>query len=146
VKQKERKVSYLHSRLVLMIISGLILAVLIRLFFPPGVDVTWKDEAGTFTPESLFRTFTDDPPEAHFIYGDKVIRVKGQLAASGDGYVLLGKDMEIVRCMLRQSIYDRQVDYQAGQEVILKGVCRGLNMTEVLLTQCIRVKDSKGQK
>ena len=125
-----------------MIVGGLILAILIRLFFPPGMDLMWKDEVGTFTAESLFRTFTDDPPGAHFVYGDKIIRVEGRVAASGQDYILLGKDMEIVRCMMRQSIYDRQRDLQVGQEVAIKGVCRGLNMTEILLTQCVEVKDS----
>lgn len=145
MKQKEKKVSYLHSRLILMIVVGMILAVLIRLFFPPGMDVKWKDEVGDFSAETLFKAFTDDPPEAHFVYGDKVVRVHGRIAAIGDGYVLLGKDMQIVRCMLRQSIYDRKFDYQVGQEAVFKGICRGLNMTEILLTHCVRVPDAVDQ-
>jgi len=98
---------------------------------------------GNFTASELFQEFTGDPTDAYIRLANKVIILEGEVAATGDGYIMVGKDMCVVRCIFRNSIYDRKPDLKTGDRVNLKGVCRGLNMTEVLVTHCIILNKAK---
>jgi len=108
-----------------------------RLIFPPFSNLSKELPVGNFTASELFQEFTSDPTGAYILLANKVIILEGEVAATGDGYVMVGKDIFLVRCMFRKSIYDRKPGLKTGDRVTLKGICRGLNMTEVLITHCI---------
>ena len=112
------------------------------LFFPPYSNLNRELSAGNFTASELFDEFVSDPTAAYIRFGNKVVILEGEVAATGDGYVLLGKEMRFARCIFRKSIYDKRPDLKTGERVTLKGVCRGLNMTEVYLTHCILIYQS----
>ncbi|HBB91898.1 MAG: hypothetical protein A2X22_09615 [Bacteroidetes bacterium GWF2_49_14] len=133
------KKSYLHSRLIVMFITALLLSVVYFVVFPPWFSIESEMPAADLSSEDLFATFVDDPSGAHYQYGDKVIVIEGVVTLAGPGFVLLGKDMEIVRCVMRKTIYDRKKTYRKGDPVMFKGVCRGLNLTELLVTHCVDI-------
>lgn len=108
-----------------------------RLVFPPFGNLLRELPAGNFTAGELFREFADDPSGACLRLANQVIILEGDVFEAGDGYIMIGKDMSPVRCIFRRSIYDRKPDLKPGGRITLKGVCRGLNMTEVLVTHCI---------
>ena len=134
------KKSYLHSRLIVMVFGLVLLIVLLRLVFPPWFSIESEIPVANFSAHELFATFVEDPSEAHYQYGNKVIVIEGEVTAAGPGFVLMGKDMEIVRCTLRKTIYDRKKNYKPGDQVMFKGICGGLNLTELLITHCVDIK------
>ena len=109
----------------------------VRLVFPPFGNLPKELPEGNFTASELFQEFTHDPTDAFIRLANKVIILEGEVAASGDDFIIVGKDMYLVRCVLRKSIYDRKPGLRTGDRVTLKGVCRGLNLTEVVVTNCI---------
>lgn len=131
--------SYLHSRLLVMLGIAVVLGIAYRVFIPPWIGIEKETPVGNLTAAELFRLFSTDPPEAHFNYGDQVIIIEGVVAAVEEDAVVLGSNMEVVKCRMRQSIYDRPFRVKPGDEVALKGVCRGLNLTEVLVTHCVPI-------
>lgn len=108
-----------------------------RLLFPPFGNLLQELPAGNFTAGELFQEFTADPSGACLRLANQVIILEGEVYKTGDRYIMVGKDMSPVRCIFRRSIYDRKPDLKTGERITLKGVCRGLNMTEVLVTHCI---------
>lgn len=133
------KKSYLHSRLIVIFITVVLLSVVYFVVFPPWFSIETEIPAADISSEDLFSAFVDDPFGSHYQYGEKVIVIEGVVTLSGQGFVLLGKDMEIVRCVMRKTIYDRKKTYRKGDAVIFKGVCRGLNLTELLVTHCVDI-------
>jgi hypothetical protein len=108
-----------------------------RLIFPPFGNLLQELPAGNFTAGELFQEFTGDPSGASLRFANEVIILEGEVFEAGDGYIMVGKDMSPVRCIFRRSVYDRKPALKTGEKITLKGVCRGLNMTEVLVTHCI---------
>ncbi len=133
------KKSYLHSRLIVIFITVFLLSVVYFVVFPPWFSIESDMPVADISSEDLFSAFVDDPSGSHFEYGDKVIVLEGEVTLAGRGFVLLGQDMEIVRCVMRKTIYDRKKTYRKGDSVMFKGVCRGLNLTELLVTHCVDI-------
>jgi len=132
-----------RPQLVLLAICLLVIGIAIRVIFPPFGNLLRDLPAGSFTSEDLTAEFVGDPVEAYLDWGNKIIILEGKVAASGKGYAMIGKDMSMVRCQFRRTIYDRRLNLNAGDSVTVKGVCRGLNSGGVLLTQCIILNQSK---
>jgi hypothetical protein len=114
----------------------------VRLIFPPHVNLARELPEGNFTANELFYEFTSDPAGGYERLAGKVIILEGVVAATGEGYVLFGQEMSIVKCSFRKTIYDKKPQLIAGDRATLKGVCRGLNLTEVLVTHCILLNKS----
>ena len=131
------KKSHHRSRTLGVVLFLIVIGVLGRLIFPPFANLSKELPEGNFTSGDLFQEFTGDPTGAYIRLVNKVIILEGEIAATGDDYIMVGKDMCMVRCMFRKSIYDRKPCLKSGDRVTLKGVCRGLNLTEVLVTHCI---------
>ncbi len=112
------------------------------LAFPPYRNLEKEAPVGNFTADELFQGLAKDPAGGYIRLSGKVIIIEGVVAASGDGYVMLGKDMCVIRCTLRKTIYDKKRQFEPGKIVILKGVCRGMNMTEVVVSHCIVINNS----
>lgn len=136
------KKTYHWSRILGITLFLAVIGVAGRLIFPPFGNLSKELPMGNFTAGDLFQEFTGDPTGAYIRLANKVIILEGEVAATGDGYIMVGKDMCLVRCMFRKSIYDRKPELKSGDRVTLKGICRGLNMTEILITHCIIINKS----
>jgi hypothetical protein len=134
---------FLYTRFLLIIGAFFVLGILIWLLFPAGYNIKRMPVAANMTAYELFDTYVADPPYAHFLYAGKVILIEGTLEDIGEDYVLMGSGMRVVRCELRNTIYDRKSLLKKGDKVIMKGICRGITLTEVLLTQCVLVRNYK---
>jgi len=136
------KKTYHWSRILGITLFLVFIGVAGRLIFPRFSNLSKELTAGNFTASELFQEFTSDPTGAYILLANKLIILEGEVAATGNGYIMMGKDMCLVRCMFRKSIYDRKPDLKTGDRVTLKGICRGLNMTEILITHCIIINKS----
>lgn len=131
-----------------IMISGIALflvltAVTLWIFFPPYCNLARELPEGNYTAGDLFREFARDPAGAYMRLAGKVVILEGEVAETGNGYALVGKDMCLVRCVFRKSIYDLKPDLKTGGRVTLKGVCRGMDLTEVLVTHCIILNNTE---
>ena len=131
------KKSYHRYRVLVVALFLVLIGVAGRVIFPPFANLFKELPEGNFNAIDLFQEFTDDPPDAYIRLAKKAIILEGEVAATGDGYIMLGKDMCLIKCMFRESIYDRKPGLKTGDKVTVKGVCQGLNMTEILVTHCI---------
>ena len=111
------------------------------LVFPLYRNLEKEAPVGNFTADELFQGLAKDPAGGYIRLSGKVIIIEGVVAASGDGYVMLGKDMCVIRCTLRKTLFDKTPKLEPGRAVILKGVCRGMNMTEVVVSHCIVINN-----
>lgn len=127
-------------RLPIIIICVILSGIAVRVALPPNRHLDKALPTGNFTAVELFSEFAGDPSGAAMRLDGKVVILEGVVAASGKGYVVIGKDMCIVKCIFRKSIYDRQPVLKPGDRITVKGICSGLSMTEVVLTYCILIK------
>ena len=137
------KKSFLHRTLFFVLFLIVCIAIFQRLFFPPFWDIKELNPVIRISPYELFDQFIKDPPEAHRRYTDQVILLEGRITQVGNGFIIMGSDMRIVRCKLRTTIYDKKRIYSIGDEIAIKGVCRGITLTEVLLTHCVFMRNSE---
>ncbi len=129
-------------RIWLVVLLILLIAAAAWFVFPPYKNLQTALPEGNFTAIELFREFTSDPTGAPMKLSGKVIILEGRVAASDKDYVMLGQDMCVIKCELRKSIYDKPMQITAGDSVTLKGICRGMNRTELLVTHCILINKS----
>jgi hypothetical protein len=115
-------------------------AAAIRVVLPPYVNLSRALAEGNYSSGELFREFTADPNGSYRHLAGKVIIIEGAVFETGNGFVRIGQEMAPVRCLLRKTIYDRNPYFKTGDCIILKGVCQGLDMTEVIVTHCITIK------
>jgi hypothetical protein len=137
------KLAINRSRLFGVLLLLILIGVSVRLLCPPYGHISKDLPEGNFTAPELFQEFISDPTNAYFRLYGKVVILEGEVAATGNGYVVIGTEMRVVKCIFRKSIYDRKLTATPGTRVTLKGVCRGMNMTEVLVTNCIILNKSK---
>lgn len=90
----------------------------------------------------LFAQFTADEAGANAKFLDKTVEVSGTVKASGNNSVTLdagGDAMFGVVCALDPATQHAKTTFAAGEQVVLKGKCSGLNM-DVQLNRCVVVK------
>ena len=131
------KNSFKRFRIAGIVVFLILTGIVVRILFPPHYNLSDDLAAGNFSAGELFHEFTGDPAGAYIRYANQVVILEGSVTATGDGYIMLGRDMSLVKCVFRKSIYDRKPDLKPGDPVTLKGVCRGVNMTELVVTHCI---------
>ncbi len=132
--------NFFHRYWLWMAAAALLLTgAIIWLVFPPYGNLASEVSEGSFTTEELFREFTGDPTGTSLRLSGKVIILEGKVAATDKGYIILGQEMVLIRCIFRKTIYDRKPNLAVGDSVTLKCVCRGLNLMEVLVTDCISI-------
>jgi hypothetical protein len=137
------KLAINRFRLFGILLFLILIGVSVRLFYPPYGNIPEDLPEGNFTAPELFQEFINDPTTAYMKLYGKVVILEGEVAATGNGYVVIGKEMRVVKCVFRKSIYDRKLTVTPGTRVTLKGVCKGMNMTEILVTHCIILNKSK---
>jgi len=93
------------------------------------------------TPKVLFEEFETDETSANTKYLDKTIEVKGIIKSlelsTNSIYLDTGNEMYAIKCEFENSVGLNS--YEAGSEVIIRGVCSGLLM-DVVLNRCVIIK------
>lgn len=91
------------------------------------------------TATGITKEYTDNEKKADSMYLDKVLEVSGTITEvnkNQDSAVVVvmdsGDPMAAVQCTMRE----RNVSVAKGQQVVIKGFCRGNNMG-LVLTDCI---------
>jgi hypothetical protein len=135
------KKSFLHTTLLYMLAGLLIVSVLIRVFLPPYYFVKRAVAEESYTAHELYRTVTAVPTGSPEYLAGKVIMLKGTVTSATDDYITMGTENEVIRCTFRKTIYDRKPEVKKGDEVVLKGICLGPGLPEVLVSQCLLVKE-----
>ena len=110
-----------------------------RIIFPPWHHLEKELPEGSYTAVELFREFTSGPVAAGMHLTGKAVLLEDTISATGKGYICLGTDMTRIRCVFRNTIYDRKPDPKPGERVTVKGICRGQYLTEILISPCIVV-------
>ncbi|MFH0760695.1 MAG: hypothetical protein V2A67_04250 [Bacteroidota bacterium] len=136
------KKSFLHSTLLYLVGGLLIASLLIRIFLPPYYYVKRALPERNFSAHELYETVTAVASASTDSLAGQVILLKGLVDSVNEQYAVIGKDSEIIRCTFRKTIYDRKPDLRIGEEVVLKGVCFGPYMNQVVLIQCVLMKQS----
>lgn len=90
-----------------------------------------------FTYQELFSTFVEDPIDAQSRYALQAILVEGQVTGVDGDVILMGSGMEMVRIRLMRNWRYAVPDYGYGDYILVKGVCRGLDLTEVVVTEAL---------
>jgi len=114
-----------------------ILAILIRVIFPPYFNIGKKPPIAKVTDNELFTIFVRNPVDAHSRFDQQIILVNGTVNRLEKNTVILGSGMNITKCVLIRNWRYSIPDLKEGQHVLLKGVCRGLDLTEVLVSHCV---------
>jgi len=129
--------SFLHRQLLIIILVLLGLAISIRLVFPPFYNIGKLSPVKQFSDEQLFNEFVSDQIDAQSRYGMKPILVEGRITGVDKGMILMGEGMELVRIKLMHNWRYTIPKYKYGDQILIKGVCQGIDMTEVLVSKAI---------
>ncbi len=129
--------SFLHKQLLLIILTIVLLIVAARLIFPPYHNIGKLAAVNQFTDEQLFQAFVADPIDAQSRYALQAIMVEGTITGIDRGMILMGEGMEIVRIKLMKDWRYQIPTYQYGDKILVKGICRGVDLTEVLVSNAI---------
>jgi hypothetical protein len=131
---KRPRATYLSAGAFLLI---LFMGLAVRLIFPPFANLLRVLPMGNFTSAGLFREFAEDQAGASMLLAGQVIIVEGIVSESGKRFIRMDKGLYQVKCVLRNTLYDRPNKMKPGDRITIKGVCEGLNMTEVVMDHCI---------
>ncbi len=93
----------------------------------------------SLTDSELFNVFITDPIDAQSRYAQKAILLEGRITGVNDGMILMGKGMELVRIKLIKNWRYPIPEYKHGDQILVKGICRGIDLTEVLVTHAFIV-------
>ncbi len=133
------KKSYLHKVLLLILLGFLLIGATIRLVFPPYYNIGKIVPEGSFTESNLFSTFVKDPIGSQSRYAQKAILVEGRISGLDGKMILMGSGMEIVRIKLIKNWRYDVLEHGYGDRIMVKGICRGIDLTEVLVTNAFIV-------
>lgn len=129
--------------LIIILIGIILIGVVTRLVFPPYYNIGSIKPKVTFSEVELFRTFVTYPIDAQNRYAQRAILIQGRITGIDDDMILMGQGMEIVRIKLIKNWRYPIPDYKTGDRVLVKGICRGMDLTEVLVTHAIIVNVRK---
>jgi hypothetical protein len=131
---------YIFAALTAVIIFG------IYLYNKPHKNVSASKPEYSMSAAALFNAYEENEAESDAKYGGQVIEVRGKVreATQDDEGALnitldTGNDFFGIICEFQPKSKQRREDFQAGQEVVLKGLCTGM-MMDVVLVRCVRVQ------
>lgn len=133
------KKSYLHKQLSIILILLIAIGIVIRLIFPPYFNIGKLIPEASFTDAELFNSFIIDPIDAQSRFARKAILLEGRITGLDDGMILMGKGMEMVRVKLIKNWRYPVPEYHYDDKIQVKGICQGLDLTEVLVTHAFIV-------
>jgi hypothetical protein len=98
---------------------------------------------GSIDAKVLYEEFRANQAAAFAKYSDKPIKIKGVVATQNKegGTIVINLDTEnaldAVACGLDVSVAHEKVNFEAGEEVIFKGICNGIIENEVRISNCV---------
>lgn len=131
--------SFLHIILIIILIGIILVGAVTRLIFPPYYNIGKISPEVTLSEFELFRTFVADPIDAQNNYAQKAILIEGRVTAIDDKMILMGQGMEVVRIKLIKNWRYPVPEFKQGDRILVKGICRGIDLTEVLVTHAFIV-------
>jgi len=133
--------SFLHGILVYLAAGMLFIALLIRIFFPPFIQMKKIEPLADLTSAQLF-DLIDAAPAGSMNYLDgQIIQIKGTIQSLESNLLIIGTGEQQIRCKFRRTIYDRKPSLVTGETVVVKGVCRKIIGKEVHVNQCVVVAE-----
>ncbi|MCK5820269.1 MAG: hypothetical protein KAH17_00215 [Bacteroidales bacterium] len=133
------KKSYLHKLLSILLILLIVIGLGIRLIFPPYFNIGKLIPEASITESALFDSFITNPIDAQSRFAQQVILLEGRITGLDDDMILLGRGMEVVRIKLIKNWRYPVPEHNYDDKIQVKGICRGLDMTEVLVTHAFIV-------
>jgi len=142
IKSKEMK-----SKILIVVALVLLIGAFIgyKMWNKPHMDIASADSFMTISANDLVKAFKEDEAAANAKFLNKVITVSGKIATVnqelGQNALHLETDdmMALVVCNLDPFSKHVKVDFKAGEQINLKGVCSGM-LTDVIIDRCILVK------
>ncbi len=131
--------SYLHKSLIRIILGLFLIAVIFRIIFPPYYGMAKRLPIAQMTDTELFDTFINNPVDAQSKYAQKVILLEGRVSSLDNGMVIMGTGMRVVRVVFQKQPLKRTPGFDVGQRLVLKGLCSGIDLNEVIVTHAIIV-------
>lgn len=122
---------------VLLLIAGL------RFVFPPYYNIGKMKPVEEFNGTELFQEFVSDPIDAQSRYSLQPILVEGRVTGLDNHMIIMGSGMEIVRIKLLENWRYEIPVFEPGNTVIVKGICRGIDLNEVLVSNAIIISVRK---
>jgi len=133
--------SFLHGILVYLAAGMLFIALLIRIFFPPFIQMKKIEPLADLTSAQLF-DLIDAAPAGSMNYLDgQIIQIKGTIQSLESNLLIIGTGEQQIRCKFRRTIYDRKPSLVTGETVVVKGVCQKIIGKEVHVNQCVVVAE-----
>ncbi|MBL7972441.1 MAG: hypothetical protein JNL03_13070 [Prolixibacteraceae bacterium] len=120
----------------------------LKMFFKPHADVSRAQTDFRVEAAALLSAFLDDEAAAAAKYSEKVLEIKGKLAAystlqDGTHLLILENEMEGISCQLDSSwaAANQPVlqELTIGRELTVKGVCKGYLM-EIKVSPAVIMK------
>jgi len=133
------KKSYLHKQLSILLLLLIVIGLAIRLIFPPYFNIGKLIPEASFTDSELFNSFISDPIDAQSRFAQKAILLEGRITGLDGNMIIMGKGMEMVRIKLIKNWRYPIPDYNYDDKIQVKGICRGLDLTEILVTHAFIV-------
>jgi len=85
----------------------------------------------------LFDHFTKDPASAYNNLLNEIIVVEGKVHSISGKTICLGFGMRIVRLEFQKRTFQNLPPVKIGETLVVKGICHGLDYTEVVIGQSI---------
>lgn len=134
-----------------LFIIGIIGAVMVYIFVynKPHRDIAKAKPDFTLTASDFYTAFMNDPDGSAQLYNDKVIQIDGTIGAveSTTDMVILVYifndgmfGSEGVRCTLLREMHADAASINSGDYLKIKGLCTGLNGSDVILEKCSVIK------
>lgn len=137
--------------IIILFLLGIIAGILGYFFVynKPHKDYEKAKPDFILTAADLYKTFTDDQEKAANIYNGMVLQITGELGSKED----LGEMVvltfifddglfgpEGVRCTMLPQFHKSSLSLEAGDAVVIKGLCTGFTGADVILDKCSIIK------
>jgi len=131
------KRSFLHESLLYLAALLLLLSLLVRIFFPPYVNLGKTEPMVEFAGDDLSRLLNTAPEESMDYLKQQIVQVKGTVDSVGRDAFYLDLDGKRVTCKPRMTIYDQRPQLVIAQQVVVKGVCTRVTAQGLLMKKCL---------
>lgn len=139
-----------RTKILIFLMAVLLVVVMfntvIKAFNKPQIDVKKAKTELRINSNELIHSFISDETKADSSFVERVIEVEGiveKITFKNEKTSIILQtqiDSSNIICEMRDDDYDRLAVLKEGEEVIVKGVCKGFLM-DVIILNCIFVPD-----
>jgi hypothetical protein len=134
-------------RIVLIVLGSIILIAGAYAFYQwnkPHRQISSEIATHTLSAFEFFKQYNADENKSNKIYLDKVVAIKGsikEITQNQDKNAVLiletGDEMIGIHCTMDAKANEEIKNLKTKQEIIVKGMCTGMTLTDIVLIQCI---------